>query len=57
MAKPTGIIGGGGPRPGAPGNMGFRPPGPGNNPMMRPRFMGGAPPPFRPPSIPMGTPV
>jgi hypothetical protein len=41
-----------GPRPGAPVGMGFRPPGPGANPMMRPRFMGGAPPPmFRPPTM------
>lgn len=38
-----------GPRPPG-GNLGFRPPGPGGGPMMRPRFMGGAPPPmFRPP--------
>ena len=35
---PSGITGNG-PRPGAPGNMGFRPPGPG---MIRPR-MGGPP--------------
>lgn len=38
---------GGGPRPPGP-QMGFRPPGPGG-PMARPRFMGGAPPMFRPP--------
>ena len=46
---PGGMIGGMGPRPGAP--MGFaRPPG---GPMMgmRPRFMGGAPPMFRAPIL------
>ena len=35
------------PRMGAPGA--FRPLGPGAGPMIRPNFMGGAPPPFRPP--------